>query len=371
MEEFGFNTDDLIFELNEPKQKKGIPKVDNYSPKIDSSLWFIDCDPTSIPIEHLIDDDKPKTKKERNKHRKMKDDNNEDDESKNERKEMKKIMRMLTYRIDHYYLNKKYELCLLDSVQLLKFVKALAGDNSQRMAVIEVEIRCLFKLARYQDTVHKMAEFERLATQPSHPVPTNIPKDAVPVAPSIFRDSSMIYILAQCHHHLAAYDEAIVQYQRAIGLNSAVWEWWLNLAQCYLNQPLLQRPMLASTTVYPSVGQDVIGHTPQWRLLCAKRSLSIALYYLLSSIQQKRSLPPSILTKGEQPKDAGWDSPLKRIHERLSSIHTTLIDLDANQLIALVDGHSFSEFETRWFVEYRERIAEDEEAIEEENPYAL
>ncbi|EFA85894.1 hypothetical protein PPL_01126 [Heterostelium album PN500] len=263
MEEFGFNTDDLVCELYQPKQKKPIPIVD-YSPKIDSSLWFLNCDPSVIKLDDLV----------------VVNNNNNND----------------------------------------------------------------------NDT-----------TQPR-------PSTALEPPAIVFKDSNIIYLLAQCYHRLGQFQEAIEQYHRAITYNQVVWEWWFNLAHCYLGRSMVDRSSIVKNTNMESYNITTASTTTGIKsILCGKRSITIALFHLMNSIIQKKSLD----TK------AGWQQPLVKVHESISQIYQSLIDYDIKDLLDQFNNNTnnteqtMNDFELKWFIQYKDKENDETEQLEEENPYNL
>eukprot|EP01133_Synstelium_polycarpum_P017275 gene17275-20604_t len=315
MEDFGFfNTDELVCELYQPKEKKQIPVV-QYSPKIDDSHWFIKATPDISKL--AAEASKGADPKERKKARKTKD--NEDEDTKNERKDAKIVMRTYVFRIDHYYYKGMYKQALQDIDVVMAYVNSF-GDSSSRSSLLDVQLRCHYQLADYQMTIEKIAAVEAISCG----------------SDGIYKDSSVLHILAQCYHRSGRYQLAVPEYHRAISFNSVVWEWWMDLALAYLSVD--PQPIAGDITGF-EVGDQ-------------------------TAAVQKKNLDAK----------CRWSDRLKQALEHITKILETLdrtiIDIDAT---IASNTPTCCPFETLWIVQYKDQYTDeqDDDQLEEEDPYAM
>ncbi|KAN0027638.1 hypothetical protein ACTFIU_010609 [Dictyostelium citrinum] len=191
-EDFGLSNIGLIDDIRVKVNK--IPTVD-YTPKFDSRLWFMNNKDNKDSLNNL-------NKKQQEKNRK--------DGIKNSQ-----------FKIDYLYSRGQYKECINELNHLKTLVK-LKKKQDYNDDIIDTEIRCNFKLNNFDKVIELIGNVERTLQQ----------KNGLTYQ---FKDTNLIFILAQSLHLKKRYDQSRIQYHRCISLNRRIWEWWLNLSLTYLN----------------------------------------------------------------------------------------------------------------------------------------
>ncbi|EGC30689.1 hypothetical protein DICPUDRAFT_41082 [Dictyostelium purpureum] len=196
-DEFGLSNISLI--EDEVKEKVNVIPIVDYTPKIDEKLWFM------------------------NKGQKIDNNNNNNNNKKKKNDKIKKnSIKNCQFRIDHYYYNKKYIECI-EELNFLKTLVKLKKKQDYNDDIIDVEIRCNFKLNNYDNVISLIKNVETtLASK-------NIPQ---------FKDQNLLHLLAQSYHFKELFNESIKEYHRLLTVNRRIWEWWFNISLAYLKKPL-------------------------------------------------------------------------------------------------------------------------------------
>ncbi|KAN0039490.1 hypothetical protein ACTA71_007279 [Dictyostelium dimigraforme] len=191
-EDFGLSNIGLIDDIRVKVNK--IPTVE-YIPKFDSKLWFMNNKENKDNINNL-------NKKQQEKNRK--------DGIKNSQ-----------FKIDYLYSRGQYKECINELNHLKTLVK-LKKKQDYNDDIIDTEIRCNFKLDNFDKVIQLIGNVEKTLQQKNG-------------STYQFKDTNLIFILAQSLHLKKQYDQSRIQYHRCISLNRRIWEWWLNLSLTYLN----------------------------------------------------------------------------------------------------------------------------------------
>ncbi|KAF2069570.1 hypothetical protein CYY_009111 [Polysphondylium violaceum] len=204
MEEDDFGIGNIGLIEDDVKVKTNPIPVIEYTPKIRDTHWF-------------LQDSYKEIKKEKDTANKRAEQPNVVD------REKKVSIKTAQYKIDHLYAEGKYRECL-EELEYLKTLIRLKKKQDYAESLVDVEIRCYFKLQDYQQSIKLIKNVENTVT--------------VVKQNPLFRDTNLLYILAQCYHNLNLYNESKIEYQRCLSINNRLWEWWMNLSLVYLSKPL-------------------------------------------------------------------------------------------------------------------------------------
>ncbi|KYQ93039.1 hypothetical protein DLAC_05648 [Tieghemostelium lacteum] len=317
--------DDII---EEQKIKKASPiPIVNYSPKIDTELWF----KTSISTNTTVDSE--------------------------DRHQKKFKVKRIQYLVDHLFITGQYEQCLTELETLKKVMVFKKKDYSENL--MEMEMKSNFKLKRYQQTIDIV---DRLITLKKNI--TNAP---------------LILLKAQSHHLLGQISEATRYYQQTLSINRKIWDWWFNLSLTFLQSSLVMlnhrdfcRSYLSNNNT--SVHNDILSKLDNISLkdrILAKLSLERSSYIISQTIIAKRVHATL----------ASFNLLLEQLHLIKSFSDTILKELDMNLSNAPVDQYKsdettrshFNEFELKWIIDFKLEALELEFEIEkrDENPLSL
>ncbi|KAM9986967.1 hypothetical protein ACTFIY_011407 [Dictyostelium cf. discoideum] len=192
-EDFGLSNIGLIDDIRVKVNK--IPTV-QYTPKFDNKLWFMN----------------------NNKENKENKDNlNKKQQEKNRKDGIKNSQ----FKIDYLYSRGEYKQCINELNHLKTLVK-LKKKQDYNDDIIDTEIRCNFKLNQFDKVIELIGNVEKTLQL----------KNGITYQ---FKDTNLIFILAQSLHLKNQFTLSRIQYQRCISLNRRIWEWWFNLSLTYLN----------------------------------------------------------------------------------------------------------------------------------------
>ncbi|KAM9962133.1 hypothetical protein ACTFIR_005019 [Dictyostelium discoideum] len=363
-EDFGLSNIGLIDDIRVKVNR--IPTV-QYTPKFDNKLWFMN----------------------NNKENKENKDNlNKKQQEKNRKDGIKNSQ----FKIDYLYSRGEYKQCINELNHLKTLVK-LKKKQDYNDDIIDTEIRCNFKLNQFDKVIELIANVENTLQL----------KNGITYQ---FKDTNLIFILAQSLHLKNQFTLSRIQYQRCISLNRRIWEWWFNLSLTYLNCSKLITKLNLSSFLFIKNENENDGDNGDGNelinvvnlneiinenkikedglsflnLVLAYRSLCHSIFLLTQTIQSKRkSFKSTQGFKQLEKMKLILDSLLLLISNSISIIDNSIMiineELIANNLDRLRKDSNENHFEIKWLIDFKpENFKNDEDdEIEdrEENPFTL
>ncbi|KAK5582086.1 hypothetical protein RB653_003669 [Dictyostelium firmibasis] len=370
-EDFGLSNIGLIDDIRIKVNK--IPTVE-YTPKFDSKLWFMN-------------------------NKENKDNNNLN--KKQQEKNRKDGIKNSQFKIDYLYSRGQYKECINELNHLKTLVK-LKKKQDYNDDIIDTEIRCNFKLNNFDKVIELIANVEKTLQL----------KNGLTYQ---FKDTNLIFILAQSLHLKKQYEQSRIQYHKCISLNRRIWEWWLNLSLTYLNCSNIIKKQNLSLLFIEKLKENNIEVNNNNNNNCnneekeneielivnlneiinenqikengisflnhilAYRSLCHSIFLLTQTIQSKRkSFKSTLGFKQLEKMKLVLDSLLNLVSISMANGEPSSIineDLIANSLERLRKDSNDNHFEIKWLIDFKpENFKNDEDdEIEdrEENPFTL
>jgi len=275
------------------------------------------------------------------------------------------------------YAQGKYQECL-EELEYLKTLIRLKKKQDYAESLIDVEIRCYYRLSNYQKAIELIKNVEHTVT-------------VIKQNPA-FKDTNLLYILSQSYHNLLLYKESKIEYQRCISINNRLWEWWMNLTCVYLSKPIstfsketIQEYIKTLTTTTDSssaldntitidiskfISNETLKELDILNRILSLRSLAHSSFLLGQSIAAKKHYSTKAFIQLKYMK-----SILDTLIQQLLITADLTEDLISSKYLQLDDiRNNCNAFEIKWLIDFKVdslKEPEDEEEERDENPFNL